>query len=66
MTKYQALIVACFRMKYNGSWRWIAAKYHERYELGIPFSDESPMFGNQLDGIYLCDKASKVLNIKID
>lgn len=66
MTKYQALVVKYLRMRCEGSWRWVAAKYSERYDNKIPFNHEMSFGGNQIDGLELCREASKILNEIID
>jgi hypothetical protein len=53
-------------MKCEGTWRWVAGKYEDRYENNKPFNHESTYGGNQIDGMYLCREASKILNITVD
>ena len=66
MTKFQALFVAYLRLRCEGSWRWVAAKYDERYSQKIPFILKSTIGGNQIDGMQLCQSASNILNIQVD
>ena len=78
MTRFQALFVFWIRNeKLQGcSWRATAANYYNRYDMStgnlIPFKNRLifKLFtfgGNQLDGIALCEEASKILfNEKVD
>jgi len=66
LTKSQALFIAYLRIRCNGSWRWVAAKFSERYFENKPFKLTSTVGGNQLEGLVLCNLASNILNIKID
>lgn len=69
MTRYQALYVAFLRLecKCNGSWRWLASRYSERYNQKIPFLGLGwSCGGNQIDGMLLCEKASKILKINLN
>ena len=66
LTKFQALFIAYLRLKCEGSWRWVAAKYRERYLDKIPFNSNGTFGGNQIDGMFLCGKASEILNIVVD
>lgn len=64
MTKFQALFIKYLRVRLDGSWRWVAQKYEDRYTNKEPFSFENTLGGNQIDGIYLCEGAMLVLNEK--
>ncbi len=64
MTKFQALFIKYLRVELEGSWRWVAAKYDMRYKDNLPFTFESTIGGNQLEGLKLCDEAQKLLNEK--
>lgn len=66
MTKFQALYVAFLRCenKCFGSWRWVAAKYDERYKQKIPFNYNMIYGGNQIDGMKLCKKAETILQLE--
>lgn len=66
MTKFQAYYVKFLRIKCEGSWRWVAAKYEMRYKDKIPFRFEFTYGGNQIDGMNLCQKAMIMLNEKIE
>jgi len=69
MTRFQALYVAFLRLecKSNGSWRWVAARYYDRYDKKIPFLGYDMTYGgNQIDGMYLCAEAGKILKINLD
>ena len=61
MTKFQALFVKYLRIKCDGSWRWVAAKYEERYTLKIPFKLGMTSGGNQIVGMNLCNEAMNIL-----
>ncbi len=61
MTRFEALFIKYLRVKCDGSWRWVAAKYSERYSSKIPFNLHCPFGGNQLDGIRLCREAQQLL-----
>lgn len=66
MTKFQALFVKYLRVRCDGSWRWVAGKYEERYIHKIPFKFEPTFGGNQILGMDLCDTAMELLNETID
>jgi hypothetical protein len=66
ITKFQALFITYLRLRCEGSWRWVAAKYEERYTEKIPFKMTLTFGGNQIDGMFLCNKAGKILNIECD
>lgn len=65
LTKFQALFIKYLRIKCDGSWRWVAAKYKARYDDNKPFNYEMTMGGNQLDGMILCSSAMSILNEEI-
>jgi hypothetical protein len=62
LTKFQALYIKYLREKCEGSWRWVAAKFEQRYTDKVPFKHESTFGGNQLDGMSLCSEAMSILN----
>jgi len=66
MTKFQALFVVYLRIRCEGSWRWVAAKYRQRYFENKPFTLNMTIGGNQIEGINLCRLASNILNTTID
>lgn len=69
MTRFQALYIAYLRLecKCNGSWRWVAARFVDRYDKNIPFKGlEMTYGGNQIDGLILCKSASEILGINIE
>lgn len=41
MTRFQALFIKYLRIKCDGSWRWVAAKYENRYIHNEPFKFET-------------------------
>lgn len=62
MTLHQALFVKWLRVRQGGSWRYVAAKFKQRYEDKLPFKDEFLTFGgNQIDGMFLCKEAMNIL-----
>ncbi len=61
MTNFEALFIKYLRITCDGSWRWVTAKYSERYILKIPFNLHCPFGGNQLDGMKLCSLAQELL-----
>lgn len=66
MTKFQTLFVKYLRVKCDGSWRWVAAKYQMRYADRVPFTLECTVGGNQIDGMELCEKAMLLLEEKVE
>lgn len=67
MTRFQALFVLLLRCKHDGSWRWIDARYSDRYIKKIPYLDgRMEVHGNQIKGRLLCVEASRVLGITVD
>ena len=66
MTKFQALFVKYLRIRREGTWRYVSAMWHNRYDFGIPFNENCGLICNQLNGINLCDEAMNVLNEKIE
>jgi hypothetical protein len=66
MTKFQALFVKYLRIRCNGSWRFVAGKYSNRYEYGLPFNYDSSWGGNQLIGMDLCNKAMDILEEEVE
>lgn len=66
MTKFQALYVKYLRVKLDGTWRWVAGKYNQRYVEKKPFSLHMTYGGNQIEGMSLCDEAMKLLNEKVE
>lgn len=66
MTNFQANFVKYLRVKCDGSWRWVAGKWEERYVDSIPFNFKSTIGGNQLVGLELCNKAMEILNEKVE
>lgn len=66
MTRFQALFVKFLRIRCDGSWRWVAGMYGRRYVEKIPFTPTTTYGGNQLDGMFLCDEAMKLLNEKVE
>jgi len=61
MTRFQANFVKYLRVTCDGSWRWVAGKWDERYISKIPFKFESTCGGNQIDGLELCREAMELL-----
>lgn len=66
MTRFQALFVKYLRVKCDGSWRWVAAKYQMRYIDKVPFIFETTLGGSQIDGMNLCSEAMNLLNEKVE
>lgn len=72
MTLSQALFIKWLRIQQEGSWRYVADKYYQRYELKIPYTDKFlweypfPVKEYQYYGMGLCDKAMKLLNEKTE
>lgn len=66
MTRFQALYIKYLRIRCEGTWRWVAAKYHSRYKDLKPFDFEITYGGNQIDGMFYCDEAMKLLNEKVE
>ena len=65
MTIQQALFIKWLRVKQNSSWRYVANKYEQRYRDKLPYKDEfMTLGGNQIDGMFLCKDAEKILNEK--
>jgi hypothetical protein len=70
MTKNQAIFVKYLRIKVNCTWRAVAANYYNRYDqkgvlLPVEFRTDFKLFtigGNQIDGMFLCEEARKILN----
>ena len=65
MTRFQALYVKYLRIRCKGSWRWIAARYEDRYKRKIPFDSNMSFGGNQITGILLCKQAKQLLGEKM-
>jgi len=66
MTISQALYIKYLRERCNGSWRWVAIKYENRYVHKLPFNNNSVYGGNQLEGMKLCSQAMITLKEKWD
>lgn len=66
MTIQQALFVKWLRIRQEGTWRWVAGKYYDRYFHKLPYSDIIFHNKSQFHGIELCDEAMKLLNEKIE
>ena len=66
MTRFQALYIKYLRITCDGSWRWVAGKYSERYYQKLPFKMESTSGGDQMDGIELCGEAMDLLDEKVE
>jgi len=66
MTRFQALLVKYWRVKCDGSWRWVAGKWDERYIDKLPFTFESTYGGNQISSMNLCAEARKILGEKVE
>lgn len=66
LTKEQAEFVKELRVKNDCSWRAVARDVSEKYpELGVK-GNKAENWGNQFDGIALCDAAMKLLNEKVE
>ena len=61
MSCYEALYIKFLRVRCNGSWRWIAGKYDERYSQRKSFNRMSTNGYNQVSGIELCERAMLML-----
>ena len=67
MTKFQALYILFLREKCEGSYRWVAANYNNRYVKQIPFQGiKMSINGNQLEGIELIKKSNQILKLNIE
>lgn len=76
LTRFQALFIAYLRLecKCDCSWRSVAAHFNNRYNKDgscklLKEREDYNVFtygGNQLEGMILCDEASKILKIKIE
>jgi hypothetical protein len=62
LTVFQALFIKYLRIRCDGTWRWVAAKFDERYVDKVPFFLGPTVGGNQMTGLFLCDNARKLLN----
>jgi hypothetical protein len=61
MTIFQALYIKYLRVRCDGTWRWVAGKYSQRYDFRLPFTDESTYGGDQFEGMNLCHEAMELL-----
>lgn len=58
LTKFQALYVMYLRCRCNGTWRWVANKYQQRYNI------EGDIWSSQFLGRHLCEMAEQTLGVK--
>ncbi len=61
LTKRQALFIKSLRVNRGYSWRAVDGEFVSRYTFKRPFDNKPLRDGNQIDGMYLCDKAIKKL-----
>lgn len=66
MTRFQALFVKYLRIRCDGSWRWVAAKYEDRYIHNNSFKIGLTHGGNQIIGRDLCNEAMNMLGEKVE
>lgn len=66
LTIYQALYIKYLRVKLDGSWRYVATKFQDRYERELSWNAESDFNGNQIIGMQLCSAAMILLNEKVE
>lgn len=62
MNRFQALFIMLLSRK-GLSFRDIASKWTERYELKLPYSDTIKVSGTTRHGEFLCENAVEYLNI---
>lgn len=61
MTQTQALIVKFLRIRLECTWGKLSAHYYNRYELGLPFTNDEHWVRSYI-GRYLCRQAQELLN----
>lgn len=62
MTKFKALFIKLLRVKYGYTWRAVQREIDTRYTFKKRFNSLSESHsGNQIDGLFNCDKAMNFL-----
>ena len=50
MTRFEANYIKYLRVRLDGSWRWVSAKYKDRYRYSLPFDYKEVSLGLQMEG----------------